>query len=181
MGPTYIIYSKEHSDDVLELSNFLRNHCGISCDIDQYHMNEKISHWGVWKENRIKELAKYNGFVLLVCSSKMYQQLSNPKSSQVEMKAGHIDTLTLNNLITDPATTDCIIPVCLEKLNKEIVPCSLRGRTIYSLSFSTLTQADPNADFGSILDTPELESLRSLVYILKGEVEISRPPLAYVG
>ena len=177
MGPTYIIYSKEHSDDVLDLSDFLRNHCGVSCDIDQYHMHENIPQWGVWKENKIKELAKQNGFVLLICSPEMYQQLSQPDGSQIQMKAGHINTLTLNYLIKDPVTTQCIIPVCLEELNKEIVPSSLCGRTIYFLSFSKL---DPDADINSILNIPEFESLRSLVYKLRSEVEISRPPLGKV-
>ena len=180
MGPpTYIIYSKEDSDAVLEVSDFL-NRCGVACDIDQYHMHKNILQWGVWNESKIKEVAKDNGFVLLVCSHKMYRQLSDPNTSQIEMKAGHIDTPTLNNLIRDPATTDCIIPVCVEEVNKEIVPISLRGRTIHSLSFSTLMKADPNTDFRSILDRPELESLRSLVHRLIGEPEISRPPIGKV-
>ena len=180
MGPTYIIYSKEHSDHVFELSDFLRKRCGISCDIDQYHMQENIPQWEVWKENKIKELAKQNGFVLLICSPEMHQQLSEPGCSRIQMKVGHIDTPTLNNLIRDSDTTHCIIPVCLEELNKEIVPSSLRGRTIYFLSFSKLMKVDPNADLNSILDIPEFESLRSLVYILRGEEEINRPPLGKV-
>ena len=179
VGPTYIIYSKENSDAVLEVSGFLRN-CGLACDIDQYHTHENITQWGVWIENKIKEVAKNKGFVLLICSSKMYQQLSDPNSSRIEMKAGHIVTPTLNNLITDPATTNCIIPVCLEEVNKEIVPISLHGRTIYSLSFSALMKVNPNADLRSILDRPELESLRSLVYRLRGELEINRPPISKV-
>ena len=181
VGPTYIIYSKEHSDTVFELSDFLIKHCGVSCDIDQYHMHENIPQWGVWKENKIKEIAKRNGSVLLICSPVIYRQLSEPGvCSQIQMKAGHIDTLTLNNLIRDQATTKCIIPVCLEELNKEIVPSCLRERNIYSLSFSTLMQADPKADLESILDMPKLESLRSLVYRLRGDPEISRPPLGKV-
>ena len=140
-------------------------------------MHENIPQWGVWKENKIKELAKQNRFVLLICSPEMYRKLSEPGGSQIQMKAGHIDTLTLNNLIRDPVTTQCIIPVCLEELNKEIVPSSLRGRTIYFLSFSKL---DPNVDLESILNTLEFESLRSLVYKLRGAVEISRPPLSKV-
>ena len=172
MAPaTYIIYSKEHNDDVLELSHFLTKLCGVPCDIDQYHTLDNISQWGVWTENKIKELAKHSGFVLLICSPEMYQQLSEPGCSRIQMKAGHIDTLTLNNLIRDPVTTHCIIPVCLEELNKETVPCSLRGRTNYFLSFSKLMQVDPNADIKSILAMSEFESLRSLVYKLRGEAD----------
>ena len=77
-------------------------------------------------------------------------------------------------------SASCIIPVCLEELNKEIVPSCLRERNIYSLPFSTLMQADPKADLESILDMPKLEALRSLVYRLRGDPEVSRPPLGKV-
>ena len=100
-----------------------------------------------------------------------------PRSSRIQMKAGHIDNLTLNNLIRDPAITHRIIPVCLEKLSMEFVPCSLRERTIYTISLSMLFQVDPNTNVESILDIPELESLRSLVFRLRGESEISKLPL----
>lgn len=180
VGPTCIIYSEEHSDVVLELSDFLRNHCGVDCDIDQYHTRENITQWAVWHEDKIKKHARCNGFVLLVCSSKMYQQLNNPsKSSQIQMKPGHIGTLALNSLISEEETTPCIIPVCdgsLEKSNM-VVPSSLRGRTIYCLSFSTLKQVNPEDDVEHILNTPGLESLRSLVFRLKGESEIVKAPL----
>ena len=175
--PTYIVYSKEDSDVVLELSDFLRYHCGVSCDIDQYHIHENILQWGVWNENKIKECAGSNGFVLLICSPVMYQQLSRQDSSQIQMKPSFIDTPTLNNLITGSATSDCIIPVCLEELNKEIVPISLHAKHIYSLSFS---KVDPKIDLRFILDTPGLEDLRSLVYILRGEREIYMPPIGKV-
>ena len=174
MGPTYIVYSKEDSDAVLGLSDFLRNYCGIACDIDQYHMHESISQWGVWNENKIKECARNKGFVLLICSSEMYRQLSREDSSQIEMKPGFIDTPTLNNLITGSATIGCIIPVCLEQLNKEIVPISLHGKHIYSLSLSKI---DPRMDPRFILDIPGLEGLRSLVYVLRGECEIGMPSI----
>lgn len=178
VGSTFIIYSNEHSDAVLYLSDFLRSGCGIYCDIDQYHMNENITQWGVWTENQIKNHAKLNGFVLLICSYKMFRQLSEAGvSSQIQMKAGHIDTLTLNNVIREQATTQCIIPVCLEKLNKEVVPSSLRERIIYNISFSTLMQVSKEADVKSILCMPELESLRSLVFRLSGKVEVDKPPV----
>ena len=183
MGSTYIIYSEEDSNAVLDLSDFLRNYCGVSCDIDQYHTNENITQWGVWNEDKVKKHAESNGFVLLVCSPKMYQQLSKPDvCSRIQMKPGHIDTLALNNLIKDQSTTHCIIPVCLEKKDMKIVPSSLRERTIYSLSFGTL-KVDPQTDIDRILDMPELESLRSLVYRLNGIRENDKPPLgkAYFG
>ena len=90
------------------------------------------------------------------------------------MKPGFIDTPTLNNLITGLATIDCIIPVCLEQLNKEVVPISLHEKYIYSLSFSKI---DPRMDPRFILDIPGLEDLRSLVYVLRGEHEIDMPSI----
>ena len=180
MGPTCIIYSEEHKDFVLELSDFLRNHCEVDCDIDQYYISEDIPQWGVWHEDKIKKHAECNGFVLLVCSPKMYEQLNNPSvSSLIQMKPGHIGTLALNSLISEEETTRCIIPVCDDSLEKSntVVPSSLRGRTIYCFSFATLKQIDPEEDVERILNMRGLESLRSLVFRLRGESEIWKAPL----
>ena len=165
---------------MLDLSDFLRDRCAISCDIDQYHTSDNIVSWGVWNENKIKTLVKCNGYVLLICSPTMYQQLSQPGVSQIQMAVGHIDTLALNNLIRDEETTRCIIPVCLEELNKAIVPICLRGRKIYCISYGTLKQVDPNTSGESILEISGLESLRSLVFRLSGVKEVIEPPLGKV-
>ena len=179
VGPTHIIYSKEHDDDALNLSNFLREICGISCDIDQYHMSESIVDWGMWNESKIKECAKNNGFVLLICSSVMFKQLSHSDvSSCIEMKAGYMNSLALNALITDATVTRCIIPVCFDKTSTEIVPSSLRGRTIYSLPYNELIQVDPSTNINAILNKSEFKSLRSLVFKLRGESEVNKPPLS---
>lgn len=178
--PAYIVYSKEHSDAVLEVSNFLRNCCGIPCEIDQYCKDKSIPNWESWNEHKITTLAKCNGYVLLLCSPTMYQQLSQPDVSVIQMKDGHINNLALNNLIKGQATTHCVIPVCLEELNKDIVPISLRDRTVYHLSFSTLMQVDLNTNVEAILEIPQLESLRSLVFKLSGEKEVIKPPLGKV-
>ena len=178
VGPTYIIYSKEHSDAVLELSNFLREPCGINCDIDQYHMNDNIADWGVWNENNIKQYAKDNGFVLLICSSTMLKHLSNPDIYPcIQMGAGYINTLALNALIRDATVTRCIIPVCFDKTSIKTIPSSLRGRTSYSLPYNKLMQIDPSTDINTILNKPELGSLRSLVFRLRGEPEVNKPPV----
>ena len=177
-GPTYIVYSEEHSDAALELSDFLRELCEIPCEIDQYHMSESIADWGIWNENNITECAKNNGFVLLICSSIMFKYLSDPDNNPcIKMKAGYINTLALNVLIRDATVTRCIIPVCFDKTSTETVPSSLRGRTIYSLSYSELMQADPGSNVNTILGKSEFESLRSLVFRLRGEAEVDKPPL----
>lgn len=140
-------------------------------------MGENISQWEVWTEHMIREHARANGFVLLICSSEIFRQLSDPnKISQIQMCPSHIGTLALNNLIREEATTHCIIPVCPEVLNEEIVPISLRGRNIYHISFSTLMNVETD-HVQTILGMPQLESLRSLVFRLMGESEVYRPPI----
>lgn len=177
-GPTtHIIYSEEDSDDVHLLSDFL-NSCGVPCDIDQYHTQENILNWGVWNQQKIENNADLSvgGFVLLVCSHRMYEQLSQPnKSSRIQMKPGHIDSLTLNSLITGPSTTHCIIPVCLEGIEMKNIPKCLTERSRYSLSLSKLKQFDSNMDRNLILSAPGLESLQDLVYKLRGIPEAERP------
>ena len=178
VGSTYIVYSEEHSDAARTLSDFLCVLCGINCDIDQYYMNESIADWGVWNENFIKKCVENNGFVLLICSSVMLKHLSNPDVyPRIQMKAGYINALALNALISDATATRCIIPVCFDKTSTDKIPSSLRGRTSYPLSYSKLMQADPNTDINTTLNKPELESLRNLVFRLRGEAEVSKPPV----
>ena len=101
---------------MLYLSDFL-NSCGIHCDIDQYNSHENILDWGLWNQQKIMKCAKGGGFVLLICSSMMCEQLSkSDECSRIQMKPGHIERLSLNSLIKGEATAHCIIPVCLENL-----------------------------------------------------------------
>ena len=175
VGETHIIYSEKESYDVRELADFL-NSCGISCDIDQYYSHKDILDWGLWNQQKIIKCAKDGGFVLLICSSTMCEQLSKPdKSLRIQMKPGHIDSLSLNSLIKEEATTHCIIPVCLENLQAESIPKSLTGRSSYSISIFKLKQyKDPN----HILSLPEFESLRCLVNKLRRQPEAEKPTVA---
>ena len=122
------------------------------------------------------DCAKDDEFVLLICSSTMCEQLSKPdKSVRIQMKPGHIDSLSLNSLIKGEATAHCIIPVCLEYLQMENIPKSLTERACYFLSISKLRQyEDPNY----ILSLPEFESLQRLVFKLKKQPDTDRPPVA---
>ena len=161
---------------MLELAGFLHS-CGISCDIDQYHSHENILDWNLWHQQKITECAKGGGFVLLTCSATMCKQLSEPdKCFRIQMKSGHIDSLSLNGLLTEESTTKCIIPVCLENLQLNIPKC-LTGRKSYSISISKLKEIefeDPNY----ILSLSEFESLRHLVYKLSKQPEAEKPPVA---
>ena len=123
--------------------------------------------------------AKGGGFVLLICSSMMCEQLSkSDECSRIQMKPGHIDSLSLNSLIKGEATAHCIIPVCLENLQMENVPKSLTERACYFLSICKLKQFDPNEDPNYILGLSEFESLQRLVFRLKKQPDADRPPVA---
>ena len=177
--PTCIVYSKDDdpSNHVCDLSDFL-NHCGVDCDIDQYHASENILDWGGWVETMIKSRASRNGYVLLVCSPRLHQKLSNPSSSlKIEMKAGHITNLTLNTLIKDEIITYHIIPIFLEQDKKEYIPTCLAGRICYSVCITKLLElSNHSGSIEAVLNAPELESLRDLVCRLRGEPVVVKPP-----
>ena len=181
--PTFIVYSKDDDphNHVCDLSDFL-NHCGVDCDIDQYHTNENILDWGGWSEGVIKDRAARNGYVLLVCSPKLYQQLSNVSSSvRIEMKAGHISNMTLNALIKDEKITHHIIPVFLEQHRKEFILTCLGGRLCYSINITKIIELSSHGrGIDDILNTPGLEWFRSLVLRLRGEPDAVKPPLPMV-
>jgi len=168
-----IVYCKEDGDDVLQLSDFLRTN-GINCDIDQYHSTKNITDWGHWSENKIKECCASNGFVLLICSRRMYQHLCVSETSTIEMSYGYISNLSLRNICTDEKSTQHVIPVFLEEYQKEYLPTSLRARLSYPISISKwMETTDPNL----LLNTPGLEQLRSLVFRLTGQPEVEKSPL----
>ena len=120
--------------------------------------------------------AKDGGFVLLICSFRMCEQLSkSDECSRIQMKPGHIDSLSLNSLIKGEETVHCIIPVCLENLQMENIPKSLTERACYFLSISKLKQYE---DPSYILSLPEFESLQRLVFRLKKQPDADRPLVA---
>ena len=160
-----------------DLSELLRA-CGIPCDIDQYHSHENIPEWGNWNQEKIVECAEGGGFVLLVCSAKLHEELSKSDGSRVQMKFGHIDSLSLNGLIKEKPTTSCIIPVCLKDLQRENIPKCLTGRSCYHLSLDKLDKLDSDVDPEMILSLPHFESLRSLVYRLKKIPEVEKSSVA---
>ena len=161
-----------------DLSDFL-TYCGVDCDIDQYHTTENVLDWGLWNEEQIRKCAHMNGYVLLVCSLRLYQQLCDARnSSRIEMRAGHLTNLTLNSLIKDSIITQRVIPVFLEQQRMECVPTCVAERTCYALNWSRVMNCDPNAEASVILNTPGLESLRSLVCRLRDEPENVKPEVA---
>jgi len=174
----FIVYSKEDDPNnyVKDLADFLRANCGVDCDIDQYHSNENVLDWGLWNEKEIRKCANKNGYVLLVCSPKLHQQIYDARSScRIEMRTGHLTNFTLNSLIKDSTITQRVIPVFLEQHRMEYVPTCVAERTCYALNWSRVMNCDPNAETSVILNTPGLESLQSLVCRLRNEPESTKP------
>ena len=89
------------------------------------------------------------------------------------MRAGHISNLTLNTLIKDDIITYHIIPIFLEQYRKEYVPACLAGRSWYSVCITKVLELSASID--AVLNAPELESLQSLVYRLRGEQMVVKP------
>jgi len=179
LHPTCIVYAKDDDPHnyVLDLSDFL-NHCGVDCDIDQYHASENILNWEEWNKTVIKSRASRNGYVLLVCSPMLHQQLSSLTNSlQIKMKAGHISNLTLNTLIKDTNITHHIIPIFLEQSSKKFIPTCLAGKSCYSICITKLLELlSRGVAINDALNVPELESLRNLVCLLRGELVVKPPP-----
>jgi len=171
------VYCKDDDpyNSVKDLSDFL-TYCGVDCDIDQYHTHENVLDWGLWNEEEIRKCISREGFMLLVCSPRLHQQLCDARSSsRIEMRAGHLTNLTLNSLIKDSTITQRVIPVFLEQHRMEYVPTCVAERTCYALNWSRVMNCDPNAEANVILNTPGLESLRSLVCRLRNEPESVKP------
>jgi len=177
----YIVYSIEDSEDVQILSDFLRDRCGIDCNIDQYYATENVVDWALWNERAIKNCALSNGSVLLVCSPVMFSRYDSKNSVRIQMRFGHIDNLTLRSLIKENNINQQVIPVLLDKYHIQqmpsdyCIPNNLKERSHYLISISELLEVDPNADADTILDTPGLHSLRSLVFALRGIPEVDKP------
>jgi len=176
--PAFIVYSKEDKEEVFLLSDFLRK-CYIDCDIDQYHTTEHILDWGQWVEKNIRRCAG-EGFVVLVCSPMMYQYLcDSEKSERVEMGVGHIDTLSLRSLFKDAninqKVNQKVVPIFLDKYQSQQISSNLKERRSYFVSFSKLIELDPDLDASIILKEPDLKSLQSLVYKLRGIPEVEKP------
>jgi len=168
----FIMYAKEDHDpngaQVLMLSDVL-HHAGVGCDIDLYHINENIQDWSHWTSLSIHYFAAKKDYILLVCSPKMLTLLKETAGNlRIDMCAGHIDSLTLQNLLhkytdsfillIDPTSSDCLPPILSEK-------------TTYQFPFSKVPQ---NITTDQLFDHPDFTSLRNLVATTSGQKKTLR-------
>ena len=176
----FIIYAKEENDPngdrVLYLSDFLR-HCGVDCNIDQYYRNNVIADWSHWISQSIQYCIAQNGHIILVCSPTMYALLEDIADNvPVNMDVGHIDRLTLRNLLQQH--TEHFLPLCINDTSTSYIPPNLRGKTVYHFPFDKLPH---NGTAQQILDHPDFASLRMLIATLTGQQEIPVPSVGSVG
>ena len=152
----------------------------MDCDIDQYHTHDKISNWDQWWEQKVREIAEQNGFILLVCSYTIMQCLSN--NERILMKEGSIGHLLLSSLIADRHTTAHLIPVFLDDFIPGCLPMSLTQRKWYALMLHTLANTFDveNIKSDEFVDLPAFDSVASLWRKLTGQPEVERPPVAQI-
>ena len=177
-----IIYSREDgyaSEYVQTLSDFLHS-CGVDCDIDQYHASEDILDWEQWWEQKINGVIFNNGYVLFAVANHDCLKRCLAKSEKIYMNAGFMSSILLSSYITDASKTGYFIPVYLDAVNISLLPGVLSQRTSYCANVRALENVNPNASSAEILDTRGLESLRSLVFRLTGQVEVEKPMVAHV-
>ena len=177
----FILYSKEendpHGDQVLCLSNLLCN-CGINCDIDLNHTNDKILNWSFWVGKSLEyHITSYYSYVILVCSPIMISTLvQRNDDARLQMVAGYIDCLTLRHYLQEGAHK--FLPLFINNPSEEYVPPSLSGKTCYYFPYDKLIEMPENVSAQQVLDHPDFTSLRSLVATLTGQQEIPPPHLS---
>ena len=182
----FILYSK-HDDPnnyVLELSNLL-NALGYDCEMDQYHSSDRniSSFWEQWIEKTTRKVSEQNGSILCVCSPTLHQVCCSMSSSRVEMKYGHINNQTLNNLFVDESVSSHVIPVLLEYYDKECIPTCLLRTSTFTLSINEVLKvftpdvmkSIDNIDVISFLNSQGLESFRRLLFRLNNRQEVIKP------
>ena len=176
----FVLYSKEedpHGERVSCLSDILHN-CGISCDLDLYHLNDAdVLDWSFWIAKRVEyHTASLYSHVILVCSPTMISTLEERSDNVcVDMVAGSIDRMTLRHYLQQGARR--VLPLFINKPSDECVPPSLSGKTRYYFPYDRLLEMPEDVTTPDLLSHPDFTSLRSLVATLTGQKEIPEPGL----
>ena len=180
VGSSVIIYSQDDDpDDGIEMLAGLLRRNGVDCDIDQYHTNDRIPNWDQWWEQKVRQIAEQNGFILLVCSLTLKKCLSN--NERIRMKEGSISCHLLSSLIENRQTTAHLIPVFLDYYNADCMPMSLTQRKCYPLMLYSLADFDlENITSDEFVNIPQFGCVASLWRKLTGQPEVERPPIAQI-
>jgi hypothetical protein len=117
--------SPEHEEQVLTLSNRLRNE-GVDVNLDQYE-SAPPEGWPLWMEHQIRDAE----FVLVVCSATYLRRVEGREEpSKGQGVVWEINSI-YNRLYSVKLVSDKFIPVLLNGASPDDIPLPLKGFTHY--------------------------------------------------
>jgi len=122
---SYAHESDELSDEVLELSNYLRSQ-GIDSEIDQYE-EAPPEGWPKWMVRQIQEA----DYVLIVCSELFYKRANDTSGNDDGLGVKWETSLILQQLYTLNTNNKKYIPIVLHSADKKHIPLPLQPYTYY--------------------------------------------------
>jgi SEFIR domain len=125
---SYAHQSQKLSDNVLELSDYLRKK-GIDSEIDQYE-EAPPEGWPKWMMRQIQEA----DFVLVVCSELFYKRANDCSGDSDGLGVKWETSLILQQLYSMNTNNKKFIPVIFEQSESKYIPLPLEPYTYYSLS-----------------------------------------------
>jgi len=119
--------SPEHCENVLNLSNKLRND-GIDCALDQYEFSPPEG-WPKWCERHIIE----SDFVIIINTETYYNRLSGKAPQMSGQGAKWESTLIYQHIFSNDSINHKFIPVVFSSNDVQYIPLILQGTTHYIL------------------------------------------------
>lgn len=114
--------TQEHAQNLLRLSNRLREESGFDADIDQYYCNQD---WPLWMERSIEEAQ----FVLVVCTSTYLRRWNQQEKPGVGLGARWESLLTRHHLYKTEGLNKKFIPIILQPQDRDCIPAPLTNVT----------------------------------------------------
>ncbi len=115
--------SREHSQQVLELSNRLRTD-GIDCSIDQYEVSPPEG-WPHWMDRQIAAA----DFVLVVCTGTYLRRLDGRERPGLGLGVRWESVLIYQHLYDAGANNTKFVPVIFRASDAQHIPTPLKGAT----------------------------------------------------
>lgn len=151
---SYAHESDELSDEVLELSNYLRSQ-GIDSEIDQYE-EAPLEGWPKWMMRQVQDA----DYVLVVCSKLFYKRANDNSGNDDGPGVKWETSLILQQLYTLNTNNKKYVPIILHSSDKKYIPLPLQPYTYYFFK--------------------ELEGREKLLDRILGLSKSKRPPLGKV-
>ena len=148
---SYAHESEEHSNSVLNLSNYLRSQ-GIDSEIDQYE-EAPPEGWPKWMARQIQDA----NYVLVVCSELFYKRANDHSGEEEGLGVKWETSLILQQLYTLNTNNNKYIPIIANSASRKHIPLPLQPYTYYEYT--------------------NQESLKKLINRILGFTKSKRPPL----